>query len=235
MNTTMRQIIGFMIFLLMPLTIQAQKEREIIPVDWKEVKKVAEQDPQQIKDLVARLSANQIDTTMTWQERILAFYGQSYLVSNDDLGEGMDLDKLMNEKKYEECLSVAKKVLKNNPLSLKALRHAAFSIGYMVKDSTHHYDVTIREGQIYYNRMNRIFNTIATTGDGSKEHPFYVTAVSDEYMFMRYYLDLWEISKQYATENCDIIELRETSQYYSQQLIYFEITRVMEQWKSMFE
>ncbi len=130
----MRQTIVFMIFLLMPLTIQAQEEREIIPVDWKEVKKVAEQDPQRIKDLVTRLSANQIDTTMTWQERILAFYGQSYLESNDDTGEGvMDLDKLMNEKKYEECLSAAKKVLNKNPLSLKALRHAAFSIGYMVK------------------------------------------------------------------------------------------------------
>ena len=202
----MRQTIVFMIFLLMPLTIQAQEEREIIPVDWKEVKKVAEQDPQRIKDLVTRLSANQIDTTMTWQERILAFYGQSYLESNDDTGEGMmDLDKLMNEKKYEECLSAAKKVLNKNPLSLKALRHAAFSIG------------------------------IATTGDGSKEHPFYVTSVSDEYMFMRYYLDLWEISKQYATDNCDIIELKETSKYYSQKLIYFEITRVMERWKSMFE
>ena len=205
----MRQTIVFMIFLLMPLTIQAQEEREIIPVDWKEVKKVAEQDPQRIKDLVTRLSANQIDTTMTWQERILAFYGQSYLESNDDTGEGvMDLDKLMNEKKYEECLSAAKKVLNKNPLSLKALRHAAFSIGYMVKDSTHHYDVTIRD---------------------------YVTSVSDEYMFMRYYLDLWEISKQYATESCDIIELKETSKYYSQKLIYFEITRVMERWKSMFE
>ena len=235
-NTTMRQTIAFMFFLLMPLTIQAQEEREIIPVDWKEVKKVAEQDPQRIKDLVARLSANKIDTTMTWQERILAFYGQSYLESNDDTGEGvMDLDKLMNEKKYEECLSAAKKVLNKNPLSLKALRHAAFSIGYMVNDSTHYYDVTISEGQVYYNRMNRIFNTIATTGDGSKEHPFYVTSVSDEYMFMRYYLDLWEISKQYATDNCDIIELKETSKYYSQKLIYFEITRVMERWKSMFE
>ena len=44
-NTTMRQTIVFLFFLLMPLTIQAQEEREIIPVDWKEVKKVAEQDP----------------------------------------------------------------------------------------------------------------------------------------------------------------------------------------------
>jgi len=27
----------------------------------------------------------------------------------------------------------------------------------------------------------RILNTIAMTGDGSEDHPFYVTKVSDEY------------------------------------------------------
>ena len=70
----------FVIFLLMPASIQAQGEREIIPVDWKEVQKVAEENPQQIKQLVSRLSANEIDTTMTWNERILAYYGQSYTV-----------------------------------------------------------------------------------------------------------------------------------------------------------
>ena len=232
----MRQFIVFMIFLLMPLTIQAQEEREIIPVDWKEVKKVAEKDPQRIKDLVARLSANQIDTTMTWQERILAFYGQSYLESNDDTGEGMmDLDKLMNEKKYEECLSAAKKVLNKNPLSLKALRHAAFSIGYMVKDSTHHYDVTIKEGQVDYNRMSRIFNTIASTGAGTEKLPFAVTAVSDEYLFMRYYLNIWEIERQSFTGKYDVFELKETSQYYTDKKMYFDISRIMEIERSMFE
>ena len=232
----MKQIIVlFLLLILVPQAALTQEKREIIPVDWKEIKKVAKQDPQRIKDLVSRLSANKLDTTMTWQDRILAYFGQSYLAPISDVKEGLDLDKLMNEKKYEECLSASKEVLKKNPVSLKALHHAAFSIGYMVKDSTRHYDVTIEEGQVYYNRMNRIFNTIATTGDGSQEHPFYVTAVSDEYLFMRYYLDLWEISKQYATTNCDIIELKETSKYYSQKLIYFEITRVLELERSLFE
>jgi hypothetical protein len=219
----------------MPLTLLAQEEREMIPVDWKEVKKVAEQDPQRIKNLVERMSAEKLDTTMTWQERILAFYGQSYIAPISDISEGMDLDKLMNEKKYEECLSSSKEVLKKNPLCIKALQLASYSIVYMLRDSTHHYDVSKEEGQIYYNRMFRIFNTMAKTGDGTKERPFYVTSVSDEYMFMRYYLDLWNISKQTLSDNCDVIELKETSKYYSNKEIYFEITRVLESYEQLFK
>ena len=231
----MKQLFLLMTFLLMPLTLLAQEEREMIPVDWKEVKKVAEQDPQRIKNLVERMSAEKLDTTMTWQERILAFYGQSYISPISDTNEGPDLDKLMNEKKYEECLSSSKEVLKKNPLSIKALQLAAYSIVYMLRDSTQHYDVSKEEGQIYYNRMFRIFNTMAITGDGSKEHPFYVTSVSDEYMFMRYYLELWQISKQTMTANCDVIELKETSKYYSKKEIYFEITRVLESYEHLFK
>lgn len=215
--------------------MQAQKEREIIPVDWKEVRKVAESDPQRIKDLVVRLSADRIDTTMTWNERILAYYGQSYLTPMTELTEGMDLDKLFSENKYEQCLTEAKEVLKKNPVSLKALWSAAFSISRLLKDSTSHHDVTLEEGQLYFNRMSRIFNTIAVTGDGTKERPFYVTAVSDEYQFMRYYLDLWEIKMQTLSGNCDVIELEKTSKYYSRPQLYFEITRVLEIERSMFE
>lgn len=231
----MKQLFLLMTFLLMPLTLLAQEEREMIPVDWKEVKKVAEQDPQRIKNLVERMSAEKLDTTMTWQERILAFYGQSYIAPISDISEGMDLDKLMNEKKYEECLSSSKEVLKKNPLCIKALQLASYSIVYMLRDSTHHYDVSKEEGQIYYNRMFRIFNTMAMTGNGTKERPFYVTSVSDEYMFMRYYLDLWNISKQTLSDNCDVIELKDTSKYYSNKEIYFEITRVLESYEHLFK
>ena len=232
----MRQLFFlFVLFLLMPVSLQAQEERVIIPVDWKEVKEVAEKDPERIKGLVARLSANNIDTTMTWKERILAYYGQSFLTAKTELIEGRGLDQLFNEKKYEKCLTDARELLKKNPVSLKALCNAAFAISKMVKDSTNHYDVSIDEGQVYYNRMIRILNTIAKTGDGTEERPFYVTAVSDEYMFMRYYLELWEIGKQSLTGTCDVFELKETSKYYYRPEIFFEITRVLEIERGLFE
>ena len=225
----MRQLLAILAFiLLMPVTTQAQEVRVVIPVDWKEVKKVAESDPQRIKDLVARLSADKIDTTMTWKERILAYYGQSYLTPNTEIKDGISLDQLMKIGNYEECLAKSKELLKTNPVSLKALSSAAFSISRMSKDSTRHYNVSMEDGQVYFNRMFRIFNTIATTGNGSEDKPFYVTAVSDEYVFMRYYLELWEISQQSYTGKLDIIELKETSKYYNQKKICFEVSRVTE-------
>ncbi|MBR6981026.1 MAG: DUF4919 domain-containing protein [Prevotella sp.] len=225
----MRQISLLLVILFyLPLSTFAQGEREIIPVNWKEVKEVAEKDPQRIKSLVARLSANEIDTTMTWNERILAYYGQSYLTPNTEMGEGRELDKLLKERKYEECLSGAKELLKKNPVSLKALRNAVFSITLMLRDSTNHHDVSREEGQVYFNRMSRIFNTIAITGDGTQEKPFYVTAVSDEYFFMNLYLDIQETGNQYLSGTFDVFDLKETSKYYSRPKIYFEITRVLE-------
>ncbi|MBO4850488.1 MAG: DUF4919 domain-containing protein [Prevotella sp.] len=232
----MRHILVLLVFyLFLPFSTFGQEEREVIPVNWKEVKEVAEKDPQRIKDLVARLSANVIDTTMTWNERILAYYGQSFLTPYTELGEGRELDKLLNEGKYEECLVGAKEQLKKNPVSLKALRNAVFSITLMARDSTKHYDVSLDEGKVYFNRMNRIFNTIAITGEGTKEKPFYVTAVSDEYLFMNYYLEIWETGSQYLSENFDVFELKETSEYYSRPKIYFEITRVLEIEVSLFQ
>lgn len=224
----MRQLFVFVFLLIISWPSQAQDVREIIPVDWKEMQKEADNDPQRIKDLVSRLSANEIDTTMTWNERILAYYGQSYFTPMTEMVEGLDLDKLFNEKKYEECLAGAKVLLKKNPVSLKALSNAAFSIARMLKDSTNSVNVTIDEGQVYYNRMMMILNTIATTGDGTKENPFYVTAVSDEYLFLHYYLDIWKVESQALVGRYDLLELKEKSDYYDRPQIYFEITRVLE-------
>ena len=224
----MRQLLVSVFILFISATSLAQNVREIMPVDWNEVQKTAQNDPQRIRDLVARLSADEIDTAMTWNERIFAYYGQSYFTPMTELFEGRELDKLFNEKKYEECLAGAKELLKKNPLSLKALSNAAFSISRMVKDSANCVNVSLEEGQMYYNRMQRIFNTIATTGEGTKEDPFYVTAVSDEYLFLYYYLDIWKVASQSLVGNCDLLELKEKSEYYDRPQIYFEITRVLE-------
>ena len=93
------------------MTLSAQKEREIIPVNWKEIKEVAAKEPQRIKNLVLRLSADTPDTTLTPNERILAYYGQSYLTPDTEMEEGRKLDDLMNQGKYEECLAEAKELL----------------------------------------------------------------------------------------------------------------------------
>ena len=229
----MKQFIICLCMLLLATNIVAQ-ERELLPVDWQLIRKEVKDNPQHIKDLVARLSANKLDKTLTYQERILAFYGQSFL-TNDE--EETLISEMFNQKQQgdtENCLKTAKEVLSINPLHLQALNMIAQTLYAMAKDSTSHAGTKVEDAKPYLNRAMRIFNTIAKTGDGSEQHPFYVTKVSDEYCFMRYYLDLWDFKTQEATSCCDIFTLNETSDYYNQPKIHFEITRVYELEKLLF-
>ena len=66
------------------------------------------------------------------------------------------------------------------------------------------------------------------TGLGNEEYPFCVTTVSDEYEFMRNYLELYEYEEQALIGSCDVFTLKETSEYYSDKKIYFDATRPLE-------
>lgn len=208
---------------------------QLLPVDWKNIQKEVKEHPEYVKRLVARLSAEEIDTTMTLPERILAFYGQSFLTNDAEEKYRIDMDKLAEAGKIEECLAMAKNILEINPLHLKALVTAGNSLIVMAKDSTRWKDVTIEDGRRFFRRAILIFDTIAMTGDGSASRPFSVTKVSDEYCFMRYYLNLWDYKKQTLSGNCDVITLDGSSDYYDEPEIYFEITRVLELERLLFK
>ena len=223
----MKHLLASICLLWMATNAIAQK-REIIPVDWQQVKKEVTDNPQHVKDLIARLSADQIDTTLTRQERILAFYGQSFLTNDTEEELAFDLNKLSKEKSLHERLSTAKKMLGVNPLNLNALMSACNILLELSEDSVSSKESMMAEAEKYFDRAMRIFSTIAKTGDGSEAHPFYVTKISDEYCFMRYYLELWEYKMQWATACCDVIALETTSKYYSKPTIHFEISRVYE-------
>ena len=63
----MRKIALTFIFVCctLALTTHAQIVRQIKPVDWKEVKKVADNDPQRIRDLVGRQNRHNHDLERT--------------------------------------------------------------------------------------------------------------------------------------------------------------------------
>ena len=210
-----------------------------MPVDWESIKSEAQNNPQHIKDLVARLAADQLDTTLTWQERILAFYGQSYLTKDREELETRKLRDLLKKGQLDECLAAAKHALETNPLNIDALRAAGSALQNMSQDPTKWPDVTEKDASIYFKRTFRIYNTIAMTGDGSAKYPFAVTKISDEYNFMRNYLELNGFAGQQllAVDNvmCDKFKLNATSQYYGQDEIYFDVTRVLEIEAAMFQ
>ena len=210
--------------LMLALSMTAQPKKEFFPVDWDFVKKEATENPERIKELVERFSAKKKGKPLTDEEKILAFYGQSYLTNDrEDELYMFEMYELRKAGKKEECLALTRKMLEINPLNLDALTTASNILFSLAKDST-----SLNEASDYLFRSRCIFWTILMTGDGSAEHPFDVTKISDEYNFMRHYLNIWKIKMQEFDGKCDIITLDGSSMRYNRPTIYFDVTRVRE-------
>lgn len=197
--------------------------RELFPIDWEQIEKTTLAYPDSVKSLVARMSAPTIDRTLSWDERRLAVYGQSVLNENKYNESTKNTTALYKDKKYKEAIASAKEDLEFNPLDASALITCGKSILVLIEQGDSSYQKS--DADVFFNRVFRIYNTIATTGDGSKEHPFYVTCVPEEYSFMRYYLDLWDYASQSLVGQCDVFTLGETSEYYKEKTIYFDTSR----------
>ena len=200
-------------------------QREIISMDWDVVKDIVREDPDGVRELVSRLSAPTLDTTLTYNDRIIAFYGQSLLSEGREAALVDDMSKLFSKEDYANALIKAREALAVNPLNLRALDRAGMCIALLIESG----DTSSKdEAKLYFNRAMRIYNTIAMTGLGDEEYPFCVTSVADEYEFMRNYLELYEYESQALVGVCDVFTLKETSEYYSDKKIYFDATRPLE-------
>ena len=221
------------LFALLPVITQAQDERKLTPVNWGQIEKVAKAHPDSVKALVARLILPKLDTTLTMSQRVLAFYGQTYISRG---GEALDVMHMNDSLRAgaSGTLAMANKVLAKNPLNLEALMCKATVLFGMAKTNTA--DSTELKAQARYcmRVAMRLYNTIASTGRGTAEEPFSVTSVGDEYSFINYYLDIWKIKGQSLVNvgknkvPCDIIHLNEKSEYWEEPDIYFEISRVLQ-------
>ena len=210
----------------------AHAQQEIFPVDWKEIRSIVKKDPERVRELVRRLSAPERDTTLTVQERIVAFFGQSLLTNDSEEPKVHDMYEAYRAGRYAEALALAEEVLAINPVHAEALFMAAYAIAGMLESGDE--SRTRDEGQLFYNRGIRALGAIAWTGNGSEEHPFCVTKVSDEYCFMRYYLELWRYDAQRLVGTCDVFDLTEGSEYYTAPQIWFDASRPLEITSALF-
>ena len=195
-------------------------------MDWDVVKDIVKEAPDDVKQLVSRLSAPTIDTTLTYNDRIIAFYGQSLISNGSEDALVDEVRRLFSDKKYADALVKAREALAINPLNLVALDRAGTSIALMIESGDTSYSKD--EAKQFLQQAMRIYNTVAMTGLGNEEYPFCVTTVSDEYEFMRNYLELYEYESQALVGVCDVFTLKETSEYYSDKKIYFDATRPLE-------
>lgn len=202
-----------------------QQGKSFIHVDFKTVKEEANNHPEDIATLIE--SVARLDTTLSVEKIAMAYFCSSYS-SNYLKASNMEraLYDLRNKKDYENLLLKSNEVLRINPLNCTALSTAMCACIALKK--------TDNEKDYYTKRLSNILYAISRTGDGSKEYPFYVTSVADEYLLMQYWFNLWEYKQQSLIKNCDKIDLKKTSELYSNKEIYFEITRVLEIESAMF-
>ena len=176
-------------------------QREIIPVDWKEVGMIVRNDPDRVRDYVNRLSEVTLDRSLSYHDRIIAFYGQALLTDGTEQALVNEASRLYEGKDYANALKKAKEALEINPLNLSALNKAGSSIVMLMESGDT--SVTSDDAMYYFNVAMRIYNTIAITGYGNEEHPFFITTVADEYAFVRNYLEIYKIEGQALINHCE--------------------------------
>jgi hypothetical protein len=236
-----KTVVVLLFAILVPLSLSAQDvtspssqdSDNFITVDWAAINKTATEHPEVIKELVSRFVATTPatpDTTLSYEDFALAFYGQSYICNDKEALPIMEMTDSIRSGNYVDAARLAKEVLKINPMSLDAYVTLT-NIAYLDRsDSTKTPIYSELEMRTYMTYMVRILYTIAATGDGSVKHPFFVTKISDEYNFMRYFFNLWDYKDQFISSECpcDGFELAKTSKSYSRPNIFFETTRVSE-------
>ena len=223
----MRKLFAFML-LLLPLAVSAQTDKTFMSVNWNKIKAEVNVNPQHVQQLVDILINVDADTTLTAEDKILAVYGRTYLNNGRDMFMELDMSTARNEGKFDVAATLADKVLASNPLNTNAIVSKIYHFrklsttepdkSWMLSDSL----------KVYSVRLSRILDTIFMTGDGSKEHPFSVTTVGDEYNFLYFFLGLLEVNSQMLIDKCDRLVLGKTNDVYSSPEIYFDITRVLE-------
>ncbi len=197
-------------------------------VNWDKIKAEVNVNPQHVQQLVDILINVDADTILTAEDKILAVYGRTYLNNGRDMFMELDMSTARNEGKFDVAATLADKVLASNPLNTNAIVSKIYHFrklsttepdkSWMLSDSL----------KVYSVRLSRILDTIFMTGDGSKEHPFSVTTVGDEYNFLYFFLGLLEVNSQMLIDKCDRLVLGKTNDVYSSPEIYFDITRVLE-------
>jgi hypothetical protein len=235
----MKHLISLFLFLAFAANASSQTSSGFTTVDWKNIKNIAAERPDSIKGLVARMTSDNPAPALSAEESVLAFYGQSIL---SDANEEPLLAKLFAGKKkpkIEKAAEIYKKSLEINPLNIEAMNSymqimlAELSAGNA--DPAKSADVR-RMSAV----LGRIFNTILSTGDGTEEHPFYVTRVNDEYTFMEQCLglDRSKLGMQGVSYDDgkprDYFVLKGKSEKFDGKKIFFDITRVLETERKMF-
>lgn len=237
----MKRLLSVMTTILLTTAGMAQRgggAMNTVRVDWDSIAFVAKNNPDSIRGIVKALAAGP-DAALTLKEAALGFYGQSYLADNSKLFLlKSKADDFIRREQADSALSTLQEALDINPLDLGALETTSMLIFNIAKKQMHSSKTyTMDDFENYLGRLARMVMLVAATGDGSERHPFAVTSVNDEYVFMRHALRITisgQTTKAGMTPPCDELSVSKKSGVYGDDKIYFDITRVLQIEMEMF-
>lgn len=231
----MKRLLSIMTTILLTAAGMAQTNNgtmNTVHVDWDSIAFVAKNNPDSIRRIV-KVLASEPNAALTQKEAALGFYGQSYLADNSKLFLlKRKADNFISQEQADSALSALKEALAINPLDLGALEMTSmlfFNIARKQMTSSKTY--TMDDFENCLGLLANMVLLVAATGDGSAHHPFAVTSVSDEYVFMRHALKIStseQAIKAGMTPPCDELVVSKKSSMYGDDKIYFDISRVLQ-------
>jgi hypothetical protein len=190
------------------------KEKKFVKVDYESIKKEVEADPEGMVALANRAAAG--DPKLKLEDVAKAYYACSYFKGFCRPDSTMELHKLSSMGKYDELLEKLNEELALEPLWLGGLMQK-IEVCRTVGD--------IGELMQLDEVIQHLLVAISKTGDGTKEHPYYVTSVDDEYILLRNLLCMEPLG-QGLMGHCDVMKVE--TLHGEKRDVWFEISRVLE-------
>ncbi len=137
----------------------------------------------EFQQLVSRYEA--CDTTLTREDFARIYYGSAYVKDYNSVNSQCDdIRQLAEEEKIDEAIAALQEKLKEYPVSLFIL----LSLFNLTED-----EAALTE---YAWKGQVLLATISLSGNGTKDRPYQVTSVNDEYNFLNQVYEATELLEQ---------------------------------------
>ena len=212
-----------------------EAEYETYRITWSEISTLVENSPDSIKSLIDRAALG--DTTLRTKELLVAYMGKSFFGASP-FGESRDARSALNEDNIDSAMVLIEQAIKRNPMSLSNnYYYVVCALAQNPQISDYQAMQQDENLKLAVTRFNLLLSAIYYSGNGSKEYPYKVTCVDDEYTFMSQCLDLPRPTNQSLTKDGhDMFKLpAHSSTRYTGQEIYFDATRILELEQNLFD
>ncbi len=178
-------------------------------------------DNEHYRDLAERFE--RADTTLIWSDFLILYYGYAY---RDEYTGGYGgtrsvWNALIKEKRHADAYDAVTSSLKNAPATPYYLADA-LNLAYQLE----------RPAEEIHNlewRMYVLLDCIYALGDGTREHPWPIINVSDEYTLMYNYLGVQQVKGQTLINTddgitCDRMEIEPVdNDYFTGSEVWFDV------------